>query len=106
MSLLENAVPHVTMRIIGKPSRNFYLAALSHLGVDDPSGAVMVRDAVVEDVRRVLNAGFGRVVLVRTGKYVEGDETPAALGAGAWAVPTLTVDSIVEEVDYILSNLG
>ena len=103
VSLLENAVPgcSASARVVGKPSRDFYLAALSRLGVDDPSEAVMVGDDVVGDVRGALDAGFGRAVLVRTGKYVGGDET-----SGAGAAPTLTVDSIVEAVDYILANSG
>jgi HAD superfamily hydrolase (TIGR01458 family) len=104
VSLLEGAVPCVSARVVGKPSRDFYLAALSRLGVDDPSGAVMVGDDVVGDVGGALATGFGGAILVRTGKYVAGDETPAA-GAGGVA-PTLTVDSIVEAVDYIVSNSG
>ena len=104
VSLLENAVPGPASaaRIVGKPSRDFFLAALSRLGADDdPSAAIMVGDDVAGDVRGALDAGFGRAVLVRTGKYVGGDETP-----GEGAAPTLTVDSIVEAVDYILSNSG
>jgi HAD superfamily hydrolase (TIGR01458 family) len=78
VSLLENSIPGPpsAARVVGKPSRDFYLAALSRLGVDDdPSAAVMVGDDVVGDVRGALDAGFGRAVLVRTGKYVGGDET-------------------------------
>ena len=105
VSLLENAVPGPASaaRVVGKPSRDFYLAALSRLGAmgDDPSAAIMVGDDIAGDVRGALDAGFGRAVLVRTGKYVGGDETSGGGGA-----PTLTVDSIVEAVDYILSNSG
>ncbi|KAL3823142.1 hypothetical protein ACHAXA_010398 [Cyclostephanos tholiformis] len=103
VSLLEGAVGSgLSARVIGKPSRDFYMAALSCLGEDlDPSEVVMVGDDIVGDVIGALDAGLGRAILVRTGKYVTGDE----LGRGG-VVPTLTVDSIVEAVDYICSNSG
>ncbi|KAL7523963.1 hypothetical protein ACHAXR_000380, partial [Thalassiosira sp. AJA248-18] len=73
ISLLEQTTG-VTAHVIGKPSCDFYHAALSLVGVDDPSNAVMVGDDVVGDVKGALDAGLGGAILVKTGKYVDGDE--------------------------------
>jgi len=103
VSLLEQTC-EVSAHVVGKPRRNFYRAALSSLGVDDvdPSQAVMVGDDVVGDIKGALDAGLGGAILVKTGKYVYGDELGRKTGG---VVPTLTVDSIVEAVEYICSTL-
>jgi len=101
VSLLEQTAG-VSACVIGKPSREFYCTALSSLGMHDPSHAVMVGDDVVGDVKGALDAGFGRVVLVRTGKYVRADESGEKTGG---VLPSWTVDSIVEAVDRICSTL-
>lgn len=100
VSLLEQTVG-VKARVVGKPSRDFYRAALASLGIDNPSHAVMVGDDVVGDIKGALDAGLGGAILVKTGRYVGGDESGLKTGGG---VPTLTVDSIVEAVDHIICS--
>ena len=101
ISLLEQTTGY-TAHVIGKPSRNFYQSALSSLGIENPSCAVVVGDDVVGDIQGALDAGLGGAILVKTGKYVSGDELGHKTGG---VVPTLVVDSIVEAVDYICSSL-
>ncbi|KAL7504675.1 hypothetical protein ACHAXN_002245 [Cyclotella atomus] len=87
--------------IVGKPSRAFYSAALSSLGITNPKDAIMVGDDVIGDVRGALDAGLGGSILVKTGKYVVGDES----GEKTEGVqPTITLDSISEAVDYLIYN--
>lgn len=59
--------------VLGKPARAFFLAALEDMGIA-PEDAAMVGDDVEADVAGALRAGLGRAVLVKTGKYREGDE--------------------------------
>lgn len=102
VTLLEETVG-VTAHVIGKPSPNFYQAAVSSLlGIEyDPSSTVMIGDDVKGDVSGALEAGLGCAILVKTGKYVTGDE----LGTKTRGIlPTFTADSIVEAIDYICSN--
>lgn len=103
VTLLEETVG-VTAHVIGKPSPNFYQAAVSSLlGIEyDPSSTVMIGDDVKGDVSGALEAGLGCAILVKTGKYVTGDE----LGTKTRGIlPTFTADSIVEAIDYICSNI-
>lgn len=58
--------------ILGKPSKAFFLAAVSSLGLP-PGEVVMVGDDYAVDVDGALAAGLG-AILVRTGKYRPGDE--------------------------------
>lgn len=83
--------------VLGKPSPDFFLAALA--GLDClPSEAVMVGDDAESDVAGALNAGLGAALLVRTGKYRPGDE------ARFEPAPTALVDDIVAGVDWIMAN--
>ena len=103
VTILEETVG-VTAHVIGKPSPNFYQAAVSSLlGIEyDPSSTVMIGDDVKGDVSGALEAGLGCAILVKTGKYVTGDE----LGTKTRGIlPTFTADSIVEAIDYICSNI-
>lgn len=77
----------VEATIVGKPSRQFFSAALAELGAD-PADAVMVGDDVEGDVGGGLDAGIVSI-LVRTGKYRED-------AAASGIVPTATVDSIAD----------
>ena len=88
VSLLEQS-SDVTAHVIGKPSSNFYNEALSVIGIDDPSQALMVGDDVVGDVKGALDAGLGHAILVKTGKYTTGDENGNKTEG---ILPTLTVD--------------
>lgn len=103
VTLLEETVG-VTAHVIGKPSPNFYQAAVSSLlGIEyDPSSTVMIGDDVKGDVSGALEAGLGCAILVKTGKYVTGDELGTKTGG---ILPTFTADSIVQAIDYICSNI-
>lgn len=78
----------VESTVVGKPSREFFRAALDDLGAE-PAGAVMVGDDVEGDVGGGLDAGIASI-LVRTGKYRE--DAVAASGV----IPSATVDSIAD----------
>lgn len=58
--------------VLGKPATAFFLAAVDSLGCK-PEQAVMVGDDVEADVAGAKQAGL-KGVLVRTGKYQDGDE--------------------------------
>jgi HAD superfamily hydrolase (TIGR01458 family) len=68
---LEEAAD-VTATIVGKPAASFFRAALEPLGVD-PDEAWMVGDDVENDVLAAQSLGMTGV-LVRTGKFREGDQ--------------------------------
>jgi ribonucleotide monophosphatase NagD (HAD superfamily) len=69
----------------------------------DPANVVMVGDDVIGDVKGALDAGLGGAMLVKTGKYINGDE----LGNKTDGVkPTLTVPSLAHAVDCICSSTG
>jgi HAD superfamily hydrolase (TIGR01458 family) len=97
ISLLEQAAG-VTAHIVGKPSQEFYNAALSALRVENPSDAIMIGDDVVGDIKGALDSGLGGAILVETGKYVAGDESGEKTEG---VVPTFKMDSIVEAVHHI-----
>lgn len=62
-------------KIVGKPSRDFFMTALSDVcdGQLTPNQAVMVGDDIVSDVGGAQKCGF-QGVLVRTGKFRPSDE--------------------------------
>lgn len=85
--------------IIGKPSGNFFAQILASIQTTTPVFAnevLMVGDDVFGDVEGAVHAGL-QGCLVRTGKYLPGDENKIK-------VPFIIVDSIVEAVDYALSH--
>lgn len=57
--------------VVGKPEKNFFKMALNELS---ESEAVMIGDDVNDDVIGAINAGL-KAILVKTGKYREGDES-------------------------------
>jgi HAD superfamily hydrolase (TIGR01458 family) len=81
----------------GKPSRIFYEAALTDLGVP-ASRALMVGDDMEADINGAQAAGI-RAVLVRTGKFRESDLARAA------TPPDAVLDSIAELPRWIESAL-
>jgi HAD superfamily hydrolase (TIGR01458 family) len=99
ISLLEQSTG-CTAHIVGKPSFEFYHAALSSLDVN-AKDTIMVGDDVIGDIKGALEAGFGGAILVKTGKYVDGDETGEKTEG---VLPTFTMKSIVEAVEYICSD--
>jgi HAD superfamily hydrolase (TIGR01458 family) len=78
----------VEATVVGKPSREFFAAALEHLGAE-AAEAAMVGDDIEGDVGGGLDAGISSI-LVRTGKYRE--DAVAASGI----VPSATIDSIAD----------
>ena len=80
--------------ILGKPSPDFFLQALASTSLP-AEHVLMIGDDIYGDIEGAIKAGL-QGCLVRTGKYQPGDETKISL-------PHLTVDSIVEAVDYALS---
>ncbi|MTI62446.1 TIGR01458 family HAD-type hydrolase [Methylophaga sp.] len=74
--------------ILGKPAAGFFHAAVSSLGCK-PEEVLMIGDDVEADVIGAREAGL-EACLVRTGKYLPGDENKAGLAAVA--------DSVVEAV--------
>ncbi|CAI4222561.1 unnamed protein product [Auanema sp. JU1783] len=60
--------------VVGKPSRKFFEMGISTLGVDiDLKNTIMIGDDVTDDILGALNSGL-KGILVKTGKYREGDE--------------------------------
>jgi HAD superfamily hydrolase (TIGR01458 family) len=70
------ALEYATQReavVLGKPAPDFFKAALAGTETD-ARDAVMVGDDAEADVAGALEAGIGSALLVRTGKYRQGDE--------------------------------
>ncbi|WP_457606264.1 TIGR01458 family HAD-type hydrolase [Nitratifractor sp.] len=57
----------VEARVVGKPSRDFFLQALDSMGLEPPE-ALMVGDDIESDIAGAQRAGV-RTALVRTGKF-------------------------------------
>ena len=72
--------------IVGKPSRAFFEAAAESMGID-LGDVVVVGDDVNTDVAGAQAAGAA-AVLVRTGKFREGDLSPGSPS------PDLVLDSL------------
>ncbi len=83
--------------IIGKPSREFFSAAVDSTGCQ-MSEVIMIGDDVMADVVGALDAGL-QAILVRTGKYRNGDEEQLQ-GRGH------CVADITAAVALILESLG
>ncbi|WEX90394.1 TIGR01458 family HAD-type hydrolase [Sinorhizobium garamanticum] len=81
--------------VLGKPSQPFFRSALATINCPDAQ-AVMVGDDAETDVAGALQAGLAQALLVRTGKYREGDEKRFE------PTPTATVRDISEAVDWII----
>ena len=80
--------------VIGKPASEFFMGALC--GDMSCGGDVfMIGDDVVDDVGGAQNVGF-KGILVRTGKYKEGDETKVD------PPPFNVVDCLADAIDIIL----
>jgi HAD superfamily hydrolase (TIGR01458 family) len=86
-----------TALVLGKPAPGFFAAALASMDCP-PKNAVMVGDDAEADVAGALRAGLGGAVLVRTGKYCQGDEERFE------PRPTVTLESLSAAVDWILAH--
>lgn len=84
--------------VLGKPSRDFFHAAVESLGCVEQE-AVMVGDDAEFDVAAAIKAGLSGI-LVRTGKYQTGVEREFA------PHPTAVVDDLAAAVDWILEHGG
>ncbi len=84
--------------VLGKPSADFFRAALDSLGCG-PEQAVMVGDDVEADVGGALAAGIAGL-LVRQGKYRVGDESRIE------PPPTAVCDDLPAAVDWIVERAG
>ena len=82
--------------VLGKPSREFFNAALASVGCQ-PAEAVMVGDDAENDIGGALSAGLSGI-LVRTGKYETGAEDTID------PPPTALVDDLPAAVDWILAQ--
>lgn len=100
VSLLEQTVG-TKAHVVGKPSRAFYDAAVSSLGVES-CNCVMIGDDAVGDIKGALEAGLGAAILVKTGKYNHGDEH---VDKTEGVTPTLTLPSITEAVESIIESI-
>lgn len=59
--------------LLGKPSPGFFMAGVDGMGCE-PADVAMIGDDAESDVAGALRAGLGKAMLVRTGKYRDGDE--------------------------------
>jgi len=84
-------------QVLGKPAPDFFAAALASMGCD-AADAVMVGDDAEADTAGALRAGLGAAVLVRTGKYQQGDETRVD------PAPSRVCADLSDAVDWILSG--
>lgn len=80
--------------VLGKPSKAFFDAALTSMNCPGAE-AVMVGDDAEADIAGALKAGLGHALLVRTGKYRQGDEKRFK------PRPTAVVEDIGAAVDWI-----
>jgi HAD superfamily hydrolase (TIGR01458 family) len=84
--------------VVGKPCKDFFLEAAHSLGIQ-PSELVMIGDDVEQDILGSLQAGIGHAVLVKTGKYIPGDEQKIESYQNS-----SVVDSITNAVENIILN--
>jgi len=81
--------------IVGKPAPAFFETALASMGIE-ADAAVMIGDDAQADVAGARQAGIGKAILVRTGKYRDGDETRADTR------PSHVANDLAAAVDWIL----
>lgn len=95
VAALENAAG-VEAIILGKPATEFFHSACAAMETD-PERTVMIGDDVEADVNGATRAGL-RGVLVRTGKYRDGDEQQLE------DVDALVFPDLAAAVDWLLSR--
>lgn len=83
--------------LLGKPSPAFFLAAV-HSMAREPKDVAMIGDDAESDIAGAINAGIGQGILVRTGKYRDGDEVRFR------PRPSATVSDIAEAVERVLGS--
>lgn len=80
--------------LVGKPNPMFFKSALGDI---KPEDAVMIGDDVIDDIQGAIAVGM-RGILVKTGKYREGDENKIEN-------KPIVVASFVEAVEKIISEI-
>ncbi|CAH1789818.1 unnamed protein product [Owenia fusiformis] len=96
VTALEYAVDRKA-ELVGKPNSAFFLESIKDFGCE-ASSTVMIGDDVRDDVEGAMKIGmFG--ILVKTGKYRDGDETKIKPG------PDAICSDIGDAVEYIITNL-
>lgn len=85
-----------TAEVVGKPESLFFLEGLKPLNCS-PSEAVMIGDDVRDDIDGAQKAGIAGI-LVKSGKYREGDEQKIN------PPPSVVCSNFPAAVDYILEN--
>ena len=83
--------------VLGKPAPAFFDSAMASMGCA-PEQAAMVGDDAEADIAGALQAGIGQAVLVRSGKFIPGDETRAT------PRPSHVADDLAAAVDWILEQ--
>ncbi len=96
VAALEYAA-EVEATVLGKPTRGFFDAALATMDCA-PAEAVMVGDDWESDVNGAMDAGLGGI-LVRTGKYRDGDDEKLLPGAQVAADIAEAAEMILEAPD-------
>ena len=98
VAALEYAVGREAL-VLGKPAPDFFIAAAESMGctIDE---AVMIGDDAEADIAGALTAGVAQAILVRTGKYLDGDEIRFD------PRPTATVSDLSDAADWVLDNRG
>lgn len=82
--------------IVGKPSASFFMAAVNSVGCL-PEQTLMIGDDVEADINGALSAGL-QAVLVKTGKYREGDEQ--RMNSVEATVATSVIDAVSAFLEY------
>ncbi|KAF4513954.1 UNVERIFIED_CONTAM: hypothetical protein B566_EDAN018190 [Ephemera danica] len=77
----------VEAEVVGKPTETFFRSSLKGFNDVQPHEVVMIGDDVKDDVVGAINAGLAGI-LVRTGKYREGDEISLPCGGPCSVVPS------------------
>ncbi len=83
--------------LLGKPSADFFMAGVRSLGCE-PKDVAMIGDDAESDVAGALQAGIGKGILVRTGKYRVGDEERYH------PRPSIVLSDVVEAVGRLLGG--
>ena len=83
--------------LLGKPSPDFFMAGVRSMGCD-AQDTVMVGDDAESDVAGALKAGLAKAILVRTGKYRDGDE------AAFQPRPSAVASDLKEAVGLVLGG--
>lgn len=83
---------------VGKPNRDFFLSAIKSLGEDlKPEECLMIGDDVRDDIEGAMACGL-QGILVKTGKYRDGDEDKID------PKPTMVFSSFNEAIETILCD--